>query len=58
MKQFRKNQDKIEVVVEHTREVSVVAMEAEIQMLDTQIASFEARKAELQDDIKEIGKLK
>lgn len=58
MKQFRKNQDKIEVVVEHTTEVSVVAMEAEIEMIEAQIANLRERKQELQEDIKEISKLK
>lgn len=57
MKQFRKNQDKIEVVVEQTTEVSVVAMEAEIEMIEAEIANLRERKQELQKDIKEINKL-
>ena len=57
MKQFRKNNDKIEVVTEQVRVIDVEMIEREIDMLDTQITNFESRKKELQKDIREINKL-
>lgn len=57
MKQYRKNNDKIEVVTEQVRVIDVEMIEREIEMLDTQIANFEAKRKELQKDIREINKL-
>jgi prefoldin subunit 5 len=63
MKEYRMVKDQkeqIEVIetVEVKRVINAEQLEREIEMIDTQIASLEAKKQEIQEDINEIGKLK
>ena len=59
MKQYRKNNDEIEVVetIEQIRYLDIEMIQRDIEMLDAQIEDFKTKRRELQEDLKEIKKL-
>ena len=59
MKQYRKNNDEIEVVetIEQIRYLDIEMIQRDIEMLDAQIEDFKTKRRELQEDLKEINKL-
>ena len=59
MKQYRKNNDEIEVVetIEQIRYLDIEMIQRDIEMLDAQIEDFKTKRRELQEALKEINKL-